>query len=213
MYKVLSLLTICLMFEPMSVASIWIIICGVQLRKGLVISKPQVLYPINLWFLTWCLMLLLTEFIFPFRHTIFCCWRNLKWIFAGFTAFIGDERRPITLVNSRRVVECLLRRFWQVLPFFCTLFGANDKVILIESISNTRNSLFCHGCKIHFLICIIKPKFCRRYMTMYRLMWVSCIVWLKINILSKYNITLMLIFLKSMIGICKLVESLLSQKP
>ena len=112
-----------------------------------------------------------------------------------------DDRRPTTLVNSRRVVEWLQRRFWQVLTTFCTFSNFNDKVILIESISIPRYSIFWHGCKINIFIFIVKPKFCRRYMTVSRLMGASRIVWLKINISSKYIIALMLIFIRREIEI------------
>ena len=119
------------------------------------------------------------------------------------------DRRPTTLVNSRRVLERLLRRFWQVLTTFCPFSGVNDQVILIESISIPKNSIFWHECKIGFFmfiyvylsLCFFMPKFCKRYMTVSRLMWASRIVWLKINISSKYIITLILIFLRREIGI------------
>ena len=56
-------------------------------------------------------------------------------------------------------------------------------------------------CKIDFIIFIIKPQFCRRYMTVSRLIWASFIVWLTMNISSKYIFTLMLIFIRGEIEI------------
>ena len=132
-------------------------------------------------------MLLLTDSSFFFlRHTICCCC-NLSWIFAGSTACIVNDRRPTTLANSRRVVDSwagLKKSFYKGLEIFCNFSSVNDKVISID-----------------FFIFIIKPKFCRRYMSVSWLMWASRIVWLKINLSSKYIITLILIFLRRKIGI------------
>ena len=72
---------------------------------------------------------------------------------------------------------------------------------MIESISIPTNDMFWHGCKIDLFIFIIRPKLCRRYMTVSRLMWASHFLWLKINISPKYIISLMLIFLWNEIGI------------
>ena len=108
---------------------------------------------------------------FSLRHKICCCWRNLYRIFAGCTACTVDERRPITLVNSRIAVELFLRRLWYVLTTFCDVFCVSNKVILVESISIPRNYIFLDEYRIDFLIFIIKPKFCRRYMAVSQLMW------------------------------------------
>ena len=107
-----------------------------------------------MWFLNWCLRLLLTDnSFFPFRHTICCYRKNLNWIFIVVTACRVGERRPTTLISSREVIEWLLRRSWKVLTTFCV----NDNIILIESISISRNSVFWHRCKNYFFIFIISP--------------------------------------------------------
>ena len=99
-------------------------------------------------------------------------------------------RLSLPLTIEKRVVELLLKRFWQVLTTFFTCSGVSDKVILIESISISRNYIFWHVWKIDFFMFIVKAKFCWRYMTVFWLMWASCTAWLKINISSKYINTL-----------------------
>ena len=110
-------------------------------------------------FLAWCLASLLTESSCFLLDTHFAvAEENLNWIFVGFIAFVVDDKRPITLVNSRRIVKWLLRRFWQFLTTFCTFSVANEKDILIKSIFIPGNSIFQLERKIDFLTFIIKLK-------------------------------------------------------
>ena len=136
--------------HPFKEASFWITICRFNWGKAWPLQNPKfsnhlvnsvldlVFNVITDWW-----------FIFFLKQTICCCWRNRHWVFTCSTACTMDERRPITLVDSKRVIEWLLRSF---LTTFCTFSGVNDQVILIESISIPRNSIFWHGCKIDFLI-------------------------------------------------------------
>ena len=76
--------------------------------------------------------------------------------FAGSTASVVDERGPITLINSRRVAEWLLRRFWQVLAAFYTFPIVNDSVKLIESIFIPEILFFDIGPYIYYKMQILQ---------------------------------------------------------
>ena len=78
----------------------------------------------------------------------------------------------------------ILTSFWYNLYLFCCQWKSHIDWIYVHP----QNWYFWHGWKTNFLIFIMKPKFCKRYMSMSWCMWSYCI---KINISSKYIITLM----------------------
>ena len=133
---------------PFREASVWIIIFGFNREKvwslqNLMFLIHQVSSTLNLVFnviTDW-------QFLISLRHTIYCCRRNLNWIFSGSNACIVDDRKPVTLVNCRTVAEWLMSGFWQHLTTFCTFYAVSDKVIL--NLSPFSETLFSYvGAKL-----------------------------------------------------------------
>ena len=72
---------------------------------------------------------------------IYCCCRYLKFIFTGSTAWIVEDNKPISFVNSK-IDTCVFWRssrhcFW----IFETFFYARDRVMINKSTVTPKNSL------------------------------------------------------------------------
>ena len=119
-----------------------------------------------------------------------CCFhKNLICSVAGSTAYGVKQREPARLITCQSVTQgfeiSFRHKLFDFQSHFFYFFLWNVNVILIESISNSRNSIFCKGTRKDFCKFITKPRLCNRKIHVYLAISIYSLIFITIYSLTR----------------------------